>query len=126
MRKRGVWAREGEVGGGKESELPDLNKVNFPAIWSVFRTEGKSLQGCDRHDAEASFSFAAYAKRFFSVAEPTQRSQEDSWRVMKAFFPILISSLDKTGLNIWPELDKCVEPAHARLMSRQPISLESV
>lgn len=26
-----------EEGEGKEPELADLNKVNFPAIWPVFR-----------------------------------------------------------------------------------------
>lgn len=31
-------------GVGKEPELPDLNKVNFPAIWPVFRIEGEALK----------------------------------------------------------------------------------
>lgn len=32
----GVGAGRCEEGEGKEPELPDLNKVNFPAIWPVF------------------------------------------------------------------------------------------
>lgn len=40
--EEGVWERSGGGGRGKEPELPDLNKVNFPAIWSVFRMEGKA------------------------------------------------------------------------------------
>lgn len=31
-------------GVGKEPELPDLNKVNFPAIWPVFGIEGEALK----------------------------------------------------------------------------------
>lgn len=45
MRRRGFGRgaeRRGGRGSGKEPELPDLNKVNFPAIWSVFRMEGKA------------------------------------------------------------------------------------
>lgn len=34
----------GEGGLGKEPELADLNKVNFPAIWPVFGIEGKALK----------------------------------------------------------------------------------
>lgn len=36
----------GGVGVGKEPELPDLNKVNFPAIWPVFGIEGEALKAC--------------------------------------------------------------------------------
>lgn len=38
----------GRCGGGwrlrKEPELPNLNKVNFPAIWPVFRIEERALR----------------------------------------------------------------------------------
>lgn len=41
-------ARAGDWGGGggvgKGTELPDLNKVNFPAIWPVFGIEGEALK----------------------------------------------------------------------------------
>lgn len=40
----GVVAGRCEEGEGKEPELPDLNKVNFPAIWSVFGIVGKALK----------------------------------------------------------------------------------
>lgn len=30
----------------KKPELPDLNKVNFLAIWPVFRSEGEALKAC--------------------------------------------------------------------------------
>lgn len=42
-------------GGGKEPELPDLNKVNFPAIWPVFGMEGGSLEDCWRCSEKALF-----------------------------------------------------------------------
>lgn len=32
------------VGERKKTELPDLNKVNFLAIWPVFRKEGEALK----------------------------------------------------------------------------------
>lgn len=45
-----VWWEQGVVcvwgwrGVGKEPELPDLNKVNFPAIWPVFGIKGEALK----------------------------------------------------------------------------------
>lgn len=39
------WEQGVVCGGvGKEPELPDLNKVNFPAIWPVFGIEGEALK----------------------------------------------------------------------------------
>lgn len=42
----GVGVGRGGGGVGKEPELPDLNKVNFPAIWPVFGIEGEALKAC--------------------------------------------------------------------------------
>lgn len=63
----------GGRGRGKEPELPDLNKVNFPAIWSVFRMEGKSLLGCRSRVVMASFSLAVYAKTFCFLSRNPHR-----------------------------------------------------
>lgn len=44
-RRSGGGVGAGRCGGvGKEPELPDLNKVNFPAIWPVFGIEGEALK----------------------------------------------------------------------------------
>lgn len=41
----GVGVRVGVRGAvGKKQELPGLNKVNFPAIWSVFGIEREALK----------------------------------------------------------------------------------
>lgn len=70
--EEGVWERSGGGGRGKEPELPDLNKVNFPAIWSVFRMEGKASKAAAA--TMQRLRFRLYAKPlFFSVTEPTQR-----------------------------------------------------
>lgn len=57
MRRKGVRARSKEEEGW--GELPDLNKVNFSAIWSVFRMEGKASKA-----AEASFFVCCVCKTF--------------------------------------------------------------
>lgn len=42
------WGGAGRIGVRvkKKPELPDLNKVNFPAIWPVFRREGEAFEAC--------------------------------------------------------------------------------
>lgn len=73
--EEGVWVRSGGGGRGKEPELPDLNKVNFPAIWSVFRMEGKASKAAAAAMRRLRFRLPCMQNLFFffSVTEPTQR-----------------------------------------------------
>lgn len=74
---RGVVRKAG--GGRKEPELPDLNKVNFPAIWSVFRIEGKAWKAA-RAGLRTLHICCCVPKTFFVLQKP----QKGHFKSMKS------------------------------------------